>query len=125
MFSNFVSHTEIQLANIFKVYEEPEEVTAEEEEPAPAVEEEEYEAPPPPAPGICQGLLHGQESVAAWVLCGLHTTWQYPSSTFFMKFAPSGKTKQDIIFTYKAYRILKTYLSTKIYNLPTYKKACF
>lgn len=42
----------MQLTNIFKVYEEPEEVTAEEKEPVPAVEEEEYEAPPPPAPGI-------------------------------------------------------------------------
>lgn len=58
---NCVPHTEIQLTNIFKVYEEPEEIAAEEEEPVPVVEEEEYEAPPPPAAGISQGLLHRQK----------------------------------------------------------------
>ena len=90
----FVSHTEVQLTNILKVYEEPEEVpVAEEEEPVPPVEEEEYEAPPAPAPGIRQGPLHSQEGAVAWVLCGLHTIWQYPSSTFFMTFATTGKTK--------------------------------
>lgn len=61
------------MTNVFKVYEEPEEVAAEEEEPAPVVEEEEPEAPPPPTAGISQVLLHRQESVVAWLLHVLHT----------------------------------------------------
>lgn len=111
----------MQLTDIFKVYEEPEEVAAQEEEPAPVVEEEEYETPPPPAPGMGQGLLHRQESVVAWVFCGLHTIWQYPSSSFFMELATAGKTENQTkpYFTYEICRILK---ATKIYNLPTDKK---
>lgn len=61
------------MTNVFKVYEEPEEVAAEEEEPAPVVEEEEPGAPPPPTAGISQVLLHRQESVVAWLLHVLHT----------------------------------------------------
>lgn len=82
---NFLSHTETQLTNVFKVYEEPEEIAAEEEEPAPVVEEEEPEAPPPPTAGISQVLLHRQESVVAWLLHVLHTIRQYPSSIILCK----------------------------------------
>jgi hypothetical protein len=64
-FWNFVPHIEIKFTNIFKVYEEPEEIALEEEEPIPVEEkpipveeEEEPEAPPPP--GTRQDPVQGK-----------------------------------------------------------------
>lgn len=51
-------HTWIKVNCIFKVYEEPEEITPEKEEPVPAVEEEEPEAPAPAGTG--QDPQHGK-----------------------------------------------------------------
>lgn len=89
------------MTNVFKVYEEPEEVAAEEEEPAPVVEEEEPEAPPPPTAGISQVLLHRQESVVAWLLHVLHTIRNIHLLSSCVK-GKGGST----IFTHKTFRIL-------------------